>query len=130
MANNYQQFSSIIPYANAERREWLKAALEAKDESEGPCCSYEIPESDKADAVWVYAEECGNIDVLVGLVAEYQKQFHLAEPWVLTWADWCEKMRVDEFSGGAVAVYRGKVKWCIPSQFAQRWIGQQEKRRA
>ena len=126
MANNYQQFSTVIPHNGiTERRDWLLAEL-AKENGDGYAPN---TYSDDKDAVWVYAEECGDIGALVEIVAAYQKRFHLTEPWVLTWADWCDKLRVDEFSGGAVAVLKGTVKWIHPSQLADAWIKKQQRRK-
>ena len=57
MADNYLQFSALIPCDTEEQKQWLAAKFDEQAESDdGPVCSYEI----ESDGVWAYAEEYGD----------------------------------------------------------------------
>ena len=125
MANNYVQFSTEIPYHTAAQKDWLVAALQAaSDSDEGPICQYAIEENECT--LWLYAEEYGDIERLAALVSEYQLAFQLETSWSTSWASTCSKMRLDEFSGGAVAVIRGEVQFFEPISDALRWLKARE----
>lgn len=124
MANNYLQFSTVILYHTAAQKDWLLAAFAAASErDEGAICQHEDEPHDCN--VWVYAEEYGDVERLATLVSDYQQAFQLEEPWLLSWSESCSKMRLDEFSGGAVAVKRGEVKWFNPICEAEKWANAQ-----
>ena len=123
MANNYTQFSVSLFYDTDEQYEWLRRELEKmNDGDEGPVCEYR-DEPGKPPFFWLYTEEsAGDIGKLADVVAAYQQQFRVMEPWFLTWAHTCGKPRIGEFSGGGVAVYRGKQKYFIPVYDMERWV--------
>ena len=85
----------------------------------GKDTEYEI----ESDGVWAYAEEYGDPERLAGIVATYQQQFDRQDGWVLSWAQTCSKMRLDEFTGGAVAVCRGTTHFVVPDRIARDWAG-------
>jgi hypothetical protein len=121
MANNYRLLSQLIKYNSEEQRNWLKERFEADSEhDEGPMCSYTNEEKDKA--FWIYTEESGDVERIADLVADYQTAFDLTEPWILEWADTCSKPRLEEFTGGAVAAFKGETKYFLPSALADEWI--------
>ena len=123
MANNYLQFSVMIPCDTEAQKQWLAAEFDEQAESDdGPVCSYEI----ESDGVWVYAEEYGDPERLAEIVAAYQQQFDRQDGWILTWSQTSSKMRLDEFTGGAVAVYRGTTHFVVPDSIANKWIQQQK----
>lgn len=131
MANYYSQFSTHIPYRTRKEELWLLAQLEAQDTSgddDGPYCNY--AHHPKAQAVWVYTEESGNVDALANLVARFQTRFAIPTPWTLEWANTSSRPVLDSFSGGAIVVYNGKIHYISPRDLAERWIKQQIKRRA
>lgn len=120
MANNYTQFSTDIP-ATTEQQEWLIAKLESTEEGYPPC-QYETEET----GLWVFAEEYGDIERLAEIIAEFQTHFKREESIILTYAQWCSKMRLDEFGGGAVAIYKGSIEYVYPFDIAEKWIRQQK----
>jgi len=123
MADNYLQFSALIPCETEEQKQWLAAKFDKQAESDdGPVCQYNI----ESDGVWAYAEEYGDPERLSEIVAAYQQQFDRQDGWILTWAQTCSKMRLDEFAGGAVAVYRGTTHFVAPDDIAVEWIQQQK----
>lgn len=111
MANNYTQFSEMIPCETKEQQEWLMQRLgetvETEERLQCPDCEF------KADGenVWVYSEDSADISALADVVATFQLRFEVDEPWTLTWAETCSKPRVGQFGGGGLVVYRGKISW-------------------
>ena len=122
MANNYLQFSVLIPCPTEATKQALVTAFEQEAKSDdGAPCQYEI----ESDGLWLYAEEYGDVERVADIVAAWQQAQAIEAPWVLTWATTCSKMRLDEFSGGAVAVYKGRAEYFVPEQLAAAWITQQ-----
>jgi len=111
MANNYTEFSEMIPCKSKEQQDWLMRELaEAVKDDDGamyPPCEFTPDGKD----VWVYAEDSGDLDVLADVVATFQNVFGVEEPWTLTWAGTCSKPRLGNFGGGGLVAYRGKVSW-------------------
>lgn len=127
MADYYTQFSEEIAFHNDAQRLWLLAKLEQLDEGEdGSPCSYE--EHSESHVIWVYTEESGDPERLAELVADYQQQFKLSDPWILNWAQTCSRPRLSSFSGGTIAVFHGKIKGFYPNATAEQWIKRQQKR--
>jgi hypothetical protein len=150
MANNYLQFSAIIPQLTPEEEAWLRAQLQTVVVHHGQETEIDgTDETDAADAewlgprflrdkedydpswggtdfqyefdddtysgwgrhLWVYAEESGEPSDVAWLVRKFLKQFRRDQCWPLTWATTCSKMRVGEFSGGAVFVTAEQIKY-------------------
>ena len=111
MANNYSQFSEMIPCENKEQQDWLMQelaiAIEFDDGERVPACAFEAD----GDDVWVYSEDSGDLEALADVVATFQVEFDITEPWTLTWADTCSKPRLGNFGGGGLVIYKGKVHW-------------------
>ena len=112
MANNYSQFSEMIPCESKEQQDWLMQELAVgikDDDGEGyPVCEFETDGKD----VWVYSPEFADLDALAEVVVAFQLQFGITKPWTLTWADSCSKPRLGNFGGGGMVVYRGEF-WCM-----------------
>lgn len=66
--------------------------------------------------VWVYSEEGSDLDATVAIF-EYAMATmpEVPSPQGFSWACWCDKLRLDEFDGGAVMVCRGKPSEWISS---------------
>ena len=106
MANNYVQFSEMIPYDTQEQKDWLLLAL-SDDSDLGAPCGFEA----EMGGIWVHAEDTGDVDALVDIVCRFQDRFEIDKPWSLTWAEWCDKPRLSEFGGGAVVCLGGEDHW-------------------
>jgi hypothetical protein len=74
------------------------------------------------DALYVYAEEGGNVNHVGHLVRKYLEKFHPDRVWTLTWAETCDKMRPGEFSGGFMVVTAKEVYIRCAVEDAQEWI--------
>lgn len=129
MANHYVTFSALVPYQTPEQRDWVLARFrELKDRDGGAPCSYEDHPDDQE--ISVYTDESGDVGRLAELVADFQREFHLTEPWTMSWANTCSKLLDDSFGGSALAVYRGKIFCADPELEAQRWIAREQISRA
>lgn len=128
MADNYLQFSALLDYQTDAQADWLRAKLdEAAESDDGYVASYE--QETKRKRFWLYAEEWGDPGRLAYIIAEWQTTFDITEPFVLTWAETCcfrSKLRLDDFSGGAIAVYKGEVKDCSPWQVVKTWVHERQ----
>lgn len=60
--------------------------------------------------LWVYADEGGDLDRVAHLVQKFLRQFRPRESWSLTYATTCSKLRLGEFSGGALFVTAGGIE--------------------
>lgn len=115
MANNYLQFSEVLAGLTAEETTWLQKRLEDASEDDTDADAYEEyfpdfswevtpPSGDKPGALWVYAEESGDVTHVAKVVEEFFKKFRPDGVFTLTWAETCSRMRPGEFSGGWMLV--------------------------
>ncbi len=154
MANNYVQFSEVIPRLRPDEEQWLRHQLEivsvfdgqeysneqepedndpdgaefrgcrafrdmedydSSEEDAGFCYEFSTDEPDEPDGwgrhLWIYADECGDLDRIAHLLQKFLKQFRPGECWALTYSETCSKPRVGEFGGGAMFVTAGDIKW-------------------
>jgi hypothetical protein len=126
MANNYLQFSFAIPRITTIEAQWVRDYLtEAQTLSyEGnvdtvltpaqkrdrfyvavkKCGSLNFQWALDEDGLWIYAEESGDPNMVAGFVQRFLKT-HRPKCFVtFTYAEWCSRMRLDEFGGGAMAI--------------------------
>lgn len=137
MSNNYVQFSGSITHLTADEERWLRHALrDIFPELTGGDDADRIKElvaaepwrdeddvdlqvdfqfdfgSDKDDGSYlhVYAEESGSAWAAAQLAHAFLKQFRPTEIWSMNWSTTCDKMRVDNFGGGAVVATAKEVR--------------------
>lgn len=107
MANNYYQFSTEIKCSD-EEAEWIYNKIEEHEgDKENDCpyvCSYET----EVGGIWLSAEESFDAEALSEILCEFQEKFDYKDPIVITSAEWCSKLRVDEFGGSAIVIYQGQ----------------------
>ena len=123
MANNYTQFSVKYFPPQYEKRNLqedvvfkgiLNFKLEELEKGDFYTPGYRI----EKDGVWIYAEESEDIEAAIKLVQILQNYFNDDSPFILTWADWCSKPRLDEFGGGGAVITKNNYKfmcaheWC------------------
>lgn len=125
MANNYLQFSGLLPLDSKEeiawfedilrcpedineRRAWAKRhklTVTATDDNwPGFCYSIKVDKNTDKTDVWFYSEEHGNVEHLALVVQRFLKKFRPDGVWCIEWAEYCSKLRPGEFGGGAVLV--------------------------
>ena len=124
MADNYLQFSQMIKCRSQGEIDWLREHLdigctdEENDEGIFPPCDYQAIEG----GVWVNSDDWSDVGVLSSVVAEYQRQFDVGEPWSLEYAATCSKPWLGQFGGGAVVVYKGECHYQDSSEFVHNKI--------
>ncbi len=69
-----------------------------------PGFELEIEQFEGGEFAWFYAEEAGRPGNVAELVQEFLAKFDPESAWTTTYAETCDKMRLGEFSGGAVFV--------------------------
>lgn len=68
--------------------------------------SFEIDEDEHH--LWFYGEENGDPDLAEVVIKELVERLKIDLPVYLTWANYCSRPVINEFSGGAWIVQRGK----------------------
>lgn len=71
--------------------------------------------------LWLYSEEGSNLDHVGVLVQAFLAKFRPKACFSLTYAEYCDKLRVGEFGGGAMFVTAEEVKY----SHVAKWVGQQ-----
>lgn len=121
MASNYQVFSEIIEKLTTEESKWVFSFLcnyedrgtdeedlrkwcedrgldfDSGDYDYWPSFSWKI-ESNRD--LWLYAEENFDLDNLMFFVHTFLKKFRPLDAFYMTYATYCSKPRIGEFSGG------------------------------
>lgn len=120
MADNYLQFSTIVPCETEEQQTWLMERLVAQEDEY--ICEFSRDDADRRFDVWVYADEGGQVEYLADIVCEFQTRFSIDKPWSLEFAETCSKPRLDEFSGGAVVCCNGAAYWMHTTQWVEEKI--------
>jgi hypothetical protein len=100
----------------------VKALLDAEpwrdaecDDEYGPDFqfTFDVAVPNPADGfgrLFVYAEECGSAWAAGQLAHAFLKKFRPTEFWSVEWAETCDKMRTDNFGGGAVVATAKEVR--------------------
>jgi len=134
MANNYCQFSEFLELPRGfEKRaqailEELQELADEEDIEELPFgfnINWEVDRS----GVWFYTEESGDPETLVYAVQRLMKAFDIKKPFIASWAFTCSKPRLEEFGGGAVAVWQDHVEWIDARSEIQKRVERREKRK-
>lgn len=107
MANNYEQYSLMVPCANDEQKDWLIAALNAHIEGDEYMFIGEF--SKQAEGVWCYAEEYGSPHSLSEIIQGFLGNFNLDHHIIISVSYTCSKMRLDEFGGYAIGISKDKI---------------------
>ena len=122
MANNYRQFCAYLLFTayttlwgdvvETEEERWWEQEIEKLDDNDQG--NYDF----RDDGVCFIAEECGDVEQIAEIVQRYLEKFRPRGSLMVSWADTCSVLRVDEFSGGACLITAGLVYWIE----AQDWI--------
>lgn len=67
----------------------------------------------------VYSEERAELSGFACLVRLFLLRFGIKEPFCLQWAELCDKMRRDEFGGGAMVVFPHEIRWLSTAAWIQ-----------
>lgn len=132
MANNYRQFCEYLEFPEdkelaAKARTWWSDILTVEEMEpddlrktlQGYGIRAESVDIDywpdfqtelSARGICLYSEEFSNIDNILVTVQAYLKKFQPNGVFTLEWADFCSKVRVDEFGGGVAVVTATQVE--------------------
>jgi hypothetical protein len=82
--------------------------------------------------VWFHSEDGGNVEAVANLVSEFIAKFPLRKNLIfsLMWACWCDRPRLDEFTGGSVVVSAEGQKWFSASSLADEEISRLQDKKA
>jgi len=132
MADNYTSFSCVIDIP-PEHRALVTRLLQgdettfekiqwSDDESEDPGFAWEWSslQGRGPEQLWINSDESGNVEDVCIFVSYIQRRLDLEEPFEITWANTCSKLRVGEFGGGACIIYKGKQRWVNTGSWCDR----------
>jgi hypothetical protein len=111
MADYYTQFSATLNLGSKanvakalELFEEFAERCEANEEGGGPV-GFECEATDwEPHALWIHADADGNTNDVCEFVAQIGKALGLKGLWGFSWANTCNRPRVDSFGGGAAMV--------------------------
>jgi hypothetical protein len=128
MADYFTQFSIGIKYEK-KARAWLDEKLNYFSGDEYDQEVYDNGESnwgidhefdDDRGYLYLSSEIAPDLDKLIEVLQEYLQKFDPQGFISVTWADFCSKLRVDEFGGGAAAITAKNIKYCNTFEFVAR----------
>ena len=106
MANNYVQFSEMIEIDDTDARENLyKRIVNSGDEDSE--ASFICNVEQEGVALWLYADDYGDLGALWYQIEEWQKAYDITFPFSMTWSETCSYPRLGEFGGGWSITYKG-----------------------
>lgn len=117
MANNFCLFAEAIDCGSIEEAQWLENQVKTEEGEGGPACEVHRD----GTTVHLYSEENCDLELLCGILIEYQVKFK-TPPIIVTWAYTCSQPRAGEFGGGAFVVKDGKDTWTDARQWANKQV--------
>jgi hypothetical protein len=137
MADNFQQFSEIVPALTAKEQAWARRVLgeirsakqltaaginpKVTDLDDWPGFHWEV-DPDNGD-LWLCGQDHGNVSHAAEFVRAMLARFRPTDCWSLTWSETCSRPRVGEFGGGGVFVTSRSVR----AFGALNWVQRQRK---
>lgn len=134
----YLQFSQVIPNLTDAEVAWLMKYVEHRhrglsiDGSEHdfdddvlfPNFGFKIQRSvEWGQYAWFYSSQNADISQVAEMVQEYLKAHRPDGCFSLTWAEYTDKLRPDQFDGGAIFVTADDIK----TFHAGEWVREQER---
>ena len=127
MANNYVSFCEELPIHNQEEHDWWQHVLSFDpDDHDDPAAQFEMVsgvEDVEFDYGWLgvevdlegnkvilYSEDGDNVDLTARVVQAFLRRFHPTKNFILRYAEYCSRMRVGEFNGGALVVTAQRIE--------------------
>jgi hypothetical protein len=72
------------------------------------------------DGLWLYSEEGSDLEKTATFVQAFLKRFRPDDHLIISYAEWCSKLRLSEFGGGAVLITAESSKWFNPTYEAEK----------
>jgi hypothetical protein len=151
MSNNYLQFSLAVGLRTEEEVGWCRDMLGAltdifdetasdddsdvqqarnvfadliKDSDDEMGFEYDVEPGtqDVLKVLWIHADESGNPDNTAKFLQQFLKKFRPSDGIYFTWAATCSSMRVNEFSGGSVAITSKELRFVNAASMAEEFL--------
>ena len=129
MSNNYLQFSECLNIPSVQALAWTKSQLDTSGLEEEPLRKYDWERDDPdleefsngfswsieanpdgSSSLWIYADESGNPGDVASFVQAFLQRFVPKGVWTMTYSQTCDRLRVSEFSGGAIVVTADEIE--------------------
>lgn len=129
MANYYRQFAFALRIEGMEQKSWLQAKINQRKAEEDPDTGSDMAyfdfhfSSDNDYIMFKDDGEGGNVEHIAEIVQEFLKHFKIKKYFLMSWADICDKHRIDGFHGGSAIVTAKKTIWFNEEQ----WIRENTK---
>jgi len=120
MANNYCSFSFVVECSNEESAEALVKRIDSSMHTEDWLC-LEILERD-GNCVHIAEGEGTDLEALANVLQSYLEEWNPTGHIGFTWANYCSKLRPDEFGGGAVFITAKRQDWLYSSEWLYEMI--------
>jgi hypothetical protein len=135
VANHYLQFSEQLELHNKKEVAWIRRQLDLAvpdverewKRLDEDCNGFDweiVEKPRKPSFLWLYAEESGNPPAVARFVQAFLRKFRPAERFTLTYASYCDRLRLGEFGGGAIAVTAGGIEGFDVHDWAATQAGQ------
>lgn len=117
MANYYRQFAFALRIESKAQKDWLEAEIGRRREEEDPNSGSTMADfdfhfsSDSDYLMFTDNGESGNVEHIAEIVQAFLKHFKLRTYFLMSWADICDKHRIDGFHGGSAIVTSKKTVW-------------------
>lgn len=124
MANYYRHFAFALKIEGQAQKDWLQTEIDRRKEEEDPQSGSNMADfdshfsSDNDYIMFSDDTENGNVEHIAEIVQAFLKHFKLRKYFLMSWADVCDKQRIDGFHGGSAIVTSKKTIWFDE----ERWI--------
>lgn len=123
MANNYAQFSCLLPLT-PEQTNYAKNLLTQMEDDDTERNHRRTTQrryvyfqhNAESDGYWFHSDESGDPEQLALFIHHLIEKFDLP-PFGFDWAFTCSKPRIDEFGGGAVWITKEGFEWLSTSNW-------------
>ncbi len=117
MANNYTEFSVLLPKVDEAELVRFMEEVEARQEKAEEDNDWEsmplrgMEYETRGGELWLHADESGDVSAAEELIREFLNRFEIRGGVYMSWASTCSKPRINQFEGGAMVVTRQDTLW-------------------
>lgn len=108
MANYYTKYSVTVGMTNEQLKRLAELIAQEAEERDDVIEFYgNLEHMAKDEEVWLYGTSLTDLDITAAGLSKYLEEVDSPERVIITFANICDEMRPDGFSGGAVMVEAG-----------------------
>jgi len=128
----YVQFSQVIPSLTDREVAWLMKYVEHRhrgldiegnehdfDDELFPNFGFQIMQQDKAQCAWFYSSQNADIGQVAEMVQEFLQTHRPTGHFSLTWAEYADELKPEQFDGGAIFVTGEDIKMFHAGEWAR-----------